>query len=146
MEKWGAPEDSKIMVYKGNFIIPMVKISDNVIILPQPSRGWGQDPIKMYHDVTLPPHHQYVAVYLWLKNKFKADAIINLGTHGTHEWMPGKQAGTIYWDNGDYLVQDIPVLYPYVMDDIGEAIQAKRRGRGIILSHLTPVIKKGKPL
>ncbi len=142
-KKWGKPEDSKIMVYKGNFIIPMVKISKNVIILPQPSRGWGQDPIKMYHDVTLPPHHQYVAVYLWLKKEFRADCLINLGTHGTHEWMPGKQAGTIYWDNGDFLMQDIPLLYPYIMDDIGEAIQAKRRGRGIILSHLTPVIKKG---
>ena len=142
-KKWGKPEDSKIMVYKGNFIIPMVKISKNVIILPQPSRGWGQSPLKMYHDVTLPPHHQYIAVYLWLKKVFKADCFINLGTHGTHEWMPGKQAGTIYWDNGDFLVQDIPVLYPYIMDDIGEALQAKRRGRGIILSHLTPVIKKG---
>ena len=143
LKKWGKPEDSKIMVYKNNFIIPMVKISKNIIILPQPSRGWGQSPLKMYHDVTLPPHHQYIAVYLWLKKIFKADAIINLGTHGTQEWLPGKQVGTIYWDYGDYLVQDIPVLYPYVMDDIGEAIQAKRRGRGIIISHLTPVMKKG---
>ncbi len=142
-KKWGKPEDSKIMVYKGNFIIPMVKISKNVIILPQPSRGWGQSPLKMYHDVTLPPHHQYVAVYMWLKKVFKADAIINLGTHGTQEWLPGKQVGTIYWDNGDFLLQDIPLLYPYVMDDIGEAIQAKRRGRGIIISHLVPVMKKG---
>ncbi len=142
-KKWGKPEDSKIMVYKGNFIIPMVRISKNIIILPQPSRGWGQSPIKMYHDVTLPPHHQYIAVYLWLKKVFKADCFINLGTHGTHEWMPGKQAGTIYWNNGDFLVQDIPVLYPYIMDDIGEALEAKRRGRGIIISHLTPVILKG---
>jgi cobaltochelatase CobN len=117
-KKWGKPKDSKIMVYKGNFIIPMVKISNNIIILPQPSRGWGQSPIKMYHDVTLPPHHQYIAVYLWLKKVFKADCFINLGTHGTHEWMPGKQAGTIYWDNGDFLVQDIPVLYPYIPSTI----------------------------
>ncbi len=143
MEKWGDPKESKIMFYNGKFIIPMVKISDKVIILPQPSRGWGEDIEKMYHDVTLPPHHQYVAVYMWLKNIFNADAFINLGTHGTHEWMPGKQVGTIYWDNGDFLVQDIPLLYPYVMDDVGEALQAKRRGRGVILSHLTPAMKKG---
>ncbi len=139
--EWGKAEDSKIMIKDNEIIIPYVDLG-NVIILPQPSRGWGDDPMKLYHSTQLWPHHQYTAFYLWLKHEFKADAIVSLGTHGTHEWLPGKQAGLSQSCPPEVLIQDMPNLYPYIMDDIGEGIQAKRRGRGVIIDYLIPAMKK----
>ncbi|MBU4312090.1 MAG: cobaltochelatase subunit CobN, partial [Candidatus Omnitrophica bacterium] len=140
-EQWGSPEESDIMVKNNEFIIPCVPLG-NVILLPQPSRGWGDDPVKLYHSPTVWPHHQYTAFYLWLRNEFKADAIISLGKHGTHEWLPGKQAGLSQSCPPEVLIQDLPNIYPYIVDNIGEGIQAKRRGRGVIIDHLIPVLKK----
>jgi len=140
-DEWGKVEDSKIMIKDKKIIIPCVSLG-NVILIPQPSRGWGEDPTKLYHSTTLWPHHQYTAFYLWLKNEFKADAIVSLGTHGTHEWLPGKQAGLSMSCPPDVLIHDIPNIYPYIMDDIGEGIQAKRRGRGVVVDYLIPALKK----
>jgi cobaltochelatase CobN len=140
-EQWGRPEESKIMVRDKKIIIPYVNLG-NVILVPQPSRGWGDDPVKLYHDPTLWPHHQYTAFYLWLRNEFKADAIISLGKHGTHEWLPGKQAGMSQSCPPEVLIQDLPNIYPYIVDNIGEGIQAKRRGRGVIIDHLIPPLRK----
>ena len=139
--EWGKVEDSKIMIKDKEIIIPYVNLG-NVILLPQPSRGWGDDPMKLYHSTQLMPHHQYTAFYLWLKREFKADAIVSLGKHGTHEWLPGKQAGLSLSCPPEVLIQDIPNLYPYIVDNIGEGIQAKRRGRGVIIDHLIPAMKK----
>ena len=99
--------------------------------------------MKLYHDTTLYPHHQYIAAYLWLKYGFNADAMIHLGTHGTHEWLPGKQAGLSPSCPPDVLITDIPNIYPYNVDVVGEGIQAKRRGRAVIVDHLTPAVKEG---
>jgi cobaltochelatase CobN len=139
--EWNNVEDSKIMIKNKEIIIPCIDLG-NVILLPQPSRGWCDDPIKLYHSTQLWPHHQYTAFYLWLKKKFGADAIIHLGTHGTHEWLPGKQAGLSQSCPPEVLIQDMPNLYPYIMDDTGEGIQAKRRGRGVIIDYLIPAMKK----
>jgi cobaltochelatase CobN len=139
--EWGKVEDSKIMIKDKEIIIPCVNLG-NVILLPQPSRGWGDDPMKLYHSTQLWPHHQYTAFYLWLKQEFNADAIVSLGKHGTHEWLPGKQAGLSQSCPPEVLIQDIPNLYPYIVDNIGEGIQAKRRGRGVIIDHLIPAMKK----
>ncbi|WDP91016.1 MAG: cobaltochelatase subunit CobN [Desulfobacter sp.] len=139
--QWGLPEASKIMVKGDDFIIPAVEIG-NLVLLPEPVRGWGDDPDKLYHSDTLYPHHQYLAAYLWLQKKFKADAMIHLGTHATYEWTPGKQVGLSPSCPPEVLITDIPNLYPYIVDDVGEAIQAKRRGRGVMISHLTPVLKQ----
>ena len=139
--EWGRVEDSEIMIKDKEIIIPYVDLG-NVILLPQPSRGWGEDPVKLYHSTTLWPHHQYTAFYLWLKHEFNADAIISLGTHGTHEWLPGKQAGLSQSCPPEVLIHDIPNIYPYIMDDIGEGIQAKRRGRGVIVDYLIPALRK----
>jgi cobaltochelatase CobN len=98
--------------------------------------------VKLYHSTQLWTHHQYTAFYLWLKQEFNADAIISLGTHGTHEWLPGKQAGLSQSCPPEVLIQDLPNLYPYIMDDIGEGVQAKRRGRGVIIDYLIPAMKK----
>jgi cobaltochelatase CobN len=139
--KWGKAADSKIMTKNQEMIFPCVTLG-NVIIVPQPSRGWNDDPIKLYHDTKLWPHHQYTAFYLWLKHGFEADAIISLGTHGTHEWLPGKQAGLSRSCSPEVLIQDLPNLYPYIMDNIGEGIQAKRRGRAVLVDYLIPAMKK----
>ncbi|MBU1056042.1 MAG: cobaltochelatase subunit CobN [Proteobacteria bacterium] len=139
---WGSPDDSDIMTRNGKFIIPCIKLG-NLILAPQPSRGWSDDPEKLFHSTVLYPHHQYTAFYLWLQNKIKPDVMINLGTHGTHEWLPGKQAGLSASCPPEVLIGDIPSLYPYIVDDVGEGIQAKRRGRGVIIDHATPPFKKG---
>jgi len=140
-KEWGKVEDSKIMVKDKKIIIPCVNLG-NIILLPQPTRGWGDDPMKLYHSTQLWPHHQYTAFYLWLKKEFQADAVIHLGKHGTHEWLPGKQAGLSRSCPPEVLIQDLPNLYPYIVDNIGEGIQAKRRGRGVIIDHLIPAMKK----
>ena len=142
IRQWGRVEDSKIMINNNEFIIPAV-ILGNVVIMPEPSRGWGDDPMKLYHSPTLFPHHQYIAAYLWLKHVFHADAMVHLGTHATHEWLPGKQAGLSPTCPPDVLITDIPNIYPYIVDDVGEGIQAKRRGRGVVIDHFIPAVKEG---
>jgi cobaltochelatase CobN len=143
---WGQPEASNIMTFsdtsnKKYFVIPAVKYG-NILLLPQPSRGLEQDVEKLYHDMKTPPHHQYIAFYLWLKKEFQADAIIHLGTHGTHEWLPGKEIGLSPEDPPEALIQDIPNIYPYIVDDVGEGLQAKRRGMAVIIDHMTPPLDK----
>lgn len=140
--QWGPPETSTIMIKDGHFIIPRIQMG-NLMVMPQPARGFGEDPEKLYHDPKIYPHHQYIAFYLWLKKEFKADAIISLGKHGTHEWLPGKQIGLSITDPPDVLIQNIPNIYPYIVDNVGEGIQAKRRGRGVVIDHLIPPLKKG---
>ncbi|MDR2388058.1 MAG: cobaltochelatase subunit CobN, partial [Deltaproteobacteria bacterium] len=143
VEQWGAftgsPQDSGPMIKDGRIIIPMVK-AGNLVMLPEPARGEVDDPLKLYHDQKFQPHHQYVAAYLWLKHGFKADAIIHLGTHATQEWLPGKQSGLILWDPPEVLGTDLPNIYPYIMDNIGEGLQAKRRGRAVVVDHLIPLL------
>lgn len=139
---WGEPEESNIMTKDGTFIFPCVRLG-NLRLFPQPVRGWSDDPDKLYHSTILYPHHQYVAFYLWLQKTFKPDAMISLGTHGTHEWLPGKQSALSVQCPPEVLIGDIPSLYPYIVDDVGEGIQAKRRGRAAVIDHATPPFKRG---
>ena len=141
VDQWGEPAESAIMTKDGRLVFPMVRLG-NVVLLPEPARGWTDDPMKLYHDTTLYPHHQYIAAYLWLAKKFKADAMVHLGTHATYEWLPGKQAGLAPWDPPEIMTGSIPNVYPYIVDDVGEGIQAKRRGRAVIIDHLTPPMKE----
>ncbi|MHC1566839.1 MAG: cobaltochelatase subunit CobN, partial [Candidatus Syntropharchaeia archaeon] len=146
INKWGEPP-GKIMVYENRtgeyLIIPGIRLG-NVLLAPQPTRGWLQDQAILYHDKELPPHHQYIAFYLWLKKACGADAIIHFGTHGTQEWLPGKETALSARDCWPaILIQDIPVVYPYIMDNVGEGTQAKRRGQAVIVDHLTPPIVAG---
>ncbi|MFN3567702.1 MAG: cobaltochelatase subunit CobN [Caldimicrobium sp.] len=146
IKDWGDPEESKIMTWKGPdgkkyIILPGVQYG-NIVFTPQPSRGWEQDPVKLYHNITLAPHHQYIAFYLWLKNEFKADAIAHIGKHGTHEWLSGKEVGFTEIDPPEVLISDLPNIYPYIVDDVGEGTQAKRRGMAVIIDHLTPPFDK----
>ncbi|MDP3049531.1 MAG: cobaltochelatase subunit CobN [Thermodesulfovibrionales bacterium] len=146
VKNWGEPEDNNIMAWTGGsgtkyIVIPAVQYG-NILFTPQPSRGWEQDAKKLYHDVTLAPHHQYVAFYLWLKRGFQADAIAHIGTHGTHEWLSGKEVGFTNEDPPEALIQDLPNIYPYIVDDVGEGLQAKRRGMAVIIDHMTPPFDK----
>ncbi|OIP41648.1 hypothetical protein AUJ95_02960 [Candidatus Desantisbacteria bacterium CG2_30_40_21] len=141
LKSWGTVENSKIMVWQGNIIIPAVRYG-HVLFTPQPSRGWEQDVKKLYHDVTMPPHHQYIAFYLWLKKGFGADAVAHIGTHGTHEWLCGKEVGFTNEDPPEILIDNLPNIYPYIVDDVGEGLQAKRRGMAVIIDHMTPPFDK----
>ena len=142
IRQWGEPEESDVMIKDGNIIIPVIDLG-NIILTPQPSRGFGEDADLLYHDPKVYPHHQYIAFYFWLKKEFNVDAIISLGKHGTHEWLPGKQIGLSLSCAPEMLIQDIPNIYPYIVDNVGEGIQAKRRGRAVIIDHLIPPLKKG---
>lgn len=146
IKNWGEPENSNIMTWTGAsgtkyIVIPAVQYG-NILFTPQPSRGWEQDVKKLYHDVTLAPHHQYVAFYLWLKKGFQADAVAHIGTHGTHEWLSGKEVGFTNEDPPEALIQDLPNIYPYIVDNVGEGLQAKRRGMAVIIDHMTPPFDK----
>jgi cobaltochelatase CobN len=144
--KWGEPEQSKTMVWRDEagkpfFVFPAQRWG-NLLFAPQPTRGWDQDIEAVYHDVTLPPHHQYLAFYLWLQKSFQADAMVHVGAHGTLEWLPGKEVGFTAADTGEVMVGTVPQLYPYTVDDIGEGLQAKRRSMATIITHLTPPLDR----
>lgn len=139
IQEWGEPEESEMMTKNGRFIIPVL-LRGNLAVLPEPMRGYLGDVNKLYHSRTLAPPHQYVAVYLYLRHIFRADAVIHLGRHGSQEWLPGKQLGLSDACAPAVLGGDMVSLYPYISDGIGEGIQVKRRGAGVILSHLTPVL------
>lgn len=140
LAEWGPPERSKMMTARGGFILPMLR-RGGIVILPEPMRGWLDDPHKLLHSRTLPPPHQYLAVYLWLRHEFQADAMIHLGRHGSSEWLPGKQLGPRASDAVEIVRGDIPEIYPYISDGIGEGIIAKRRARAVTIAHLTPFLK-----
>lgn len=137
-ERWGAPETSS-MVLDGDFVIPRLALG-KLVLLPQPPRGErGEDKEKtLYHSQTAIPSHFYLAAYLWAREQHGADAFIHYGTHGSQEWLPGKERGLAVNDYPYLALGDVPVVYPFIMDNIGEATQARRRGRAIIISYQTP--------
>ena len=142
-ERWGHPP-GRIMVYKNEsgkyLVIPKITLG-NILIAPQPSRGAEQNMTALYHDQSVPPTHQYIAFYYWLNHVYKADAIVSMGRHGTQEWLPGKGVGLSVRDCWPaILIQDMPVVYPYEVEGVGEGIVAKRRGSAVMIDHLTPVI------
>ncbi len=143
--QWGPPENSfTVATINGQqqFIIPR-SISGNVMVLPQPPRGNRQERERsIYHDKNIPISHNYLAVYLYARKQFGADAIVHLGTHGSHEYLPGKERGLSLYDAGNMAAGDTPIIYPFIMDDVGEALQTKRRGRATVISHLTPPFAK----
>ena len=104
----------------------------------QPARDASPDRKARYHDPDAPPGHAYLAFYLGLREVFGADALIHLGTHGTTEWLPGKAVAlsAACWPR--LAVGAMPVIYPYVVDDPGEAAPAKRRLSALTLGHLPP--------
>lgn len=138
---WGSPEASNMLTKRDGkeyFTIPRMKVG-NLVVLPQGSRSQDKkDEQDSYHNMAIPVNHGYLAVYLYVKEIFGVDAILHMGTHGSQEWMRGKERGLSVFDSPNLAVGDIPVIYPFIVDDIGEAMQTKRRGSAVSLSHLTP--------
>ncbi|SEP18103.1 cobaltochelatase CobN [Halogranum amylolyticum] len=132
VEEWGEVPDRP-------FAIPGVEFG-NVLVTVQPPRGFGMDPSKIYHDSNLQPPHDYLAFYGWLRYTFEADAVVHLGTHGSLEWLPGKTVGLNGESAPDQLVDDLPNVYPYIVNNPGEGTQAKRRSYAAIVDYLTPVM------
>jgi len=115
----------------------------NAMIALQPPRGYGIDPDAIYHTPDLPPTHHYTAFYRWLampqaEGGWGADAIVHMGKHGTLEWLPGKGVGLSGECFPDLLLGDMPLVYPFIINDPGEGSQSKRRAHAVIIDHLTP--------
>lgn len=138
---WGLAQDQEfIEQHNGepHFMIARMQ-NGNIITLPQPSSSSSdEEKERMYHDTSSPASHYYLAVYLYVKKTFGANAIVHLGTHGSQEWLKGKERGLSIYDSPSLAVGNLPVIYPFIMDNVGEAMQAKRRGRATMISHLTP--------
>lgn len=138
--RWGEPEKSSMACQRGGesgFVIPRLQLG-KLTLMPQPPRGDRVDDAEaaIYHSTATPVNHFYLASYLWARQG--NDALVHFGTHGTQEWTPGKERGLAVEDQAFSAIGDIPVVYPYIVDDVGEAIQAKRRGRALTVSHQTP--------
>ncbi|WP_245749867.1 cobaltochelatase subunit CobN [Marinobacter zhejiangensis] len=133
---WGrAPGQS--MVVDDALIFPGLRFG-NVFIGPQPPRGWEVNEELLHANTTFPPTHQYVAFYHWLRSQFQADALVYIGRHSTREFLPRRRAGLTNDDYPELLSGNLPLIYPYIVDGVGEGIQAKRRALAVMISHLTP--------
>jgi cobaltochelatase CobN len=116
----------------------------NVVILVQPPRGFGENPIAIYHDPDLAPSHHYLAVYRWLEKEFGAHAVIHVGKHGNLEWLPGKNLGMSASCGTDAAIGSLPLIYPFLVNDPGEGTQAKRRAHATIIDHLVPPMARAE--
>ncbi len=123
---------------KRRLAVPRIRLG-NVVLFPQPRAAIGGEDFSVIHGgANVPPPHNYIATYLWLQNDFKADALLHFGTHGSLEFMPGKQVALSGEDWPDRLIGSIPHFYYYCIGNVGEAILAKRRSRTATISYLTP--------
>lgn len=136
MRGWG-PAPGKVMVDSGKLLVPGL-VFGNVFVGPQPPRGWEVDEELLHANTSVPPPHQYLAFYHWVRDRFKADAVVHLGRHSTYEFLPGKAVGLSAEDYPSLIASDLPGIYPYIVDGVGEGTQAKRRGLAVIVDHLTP--------
>lgn len=126
----------------GDIVLAAIE-AGNVVLLLQPPRGFGDNPVAIYHDPDLPPSHHYLAAYHWLnlpvaQGGFGADAAIHLGKHGTLEWTPGKNLGLSASCAPDAALGNLPLIYPFLINDPGEGTQAKRRAHATLVGHLVP--------
>jgi len=139
--QWGvAPGD--FMVHEGEMPIPGI-LSGNVFIGLQPPRGKEEKAEQAYHSPDIVCPHQYIAFYKWVKHIFQADVIMHIGTHGTLEWLPGKEKGLSNECYPDIAIDDMPHLYVYNISVVGEGIQAKRRSSAVLLDHNIPSLTEG---
>lgn len=133
---WGeAP--GKVFCLGEELLIPGL-LNGNIFLGLQPPRGFGEEKSKIYHSPDLAPPHHYLAYYRWIRDVFRADAVIHVGKHGSLEWLPGKGAGLSKSCYPDAAIADLPNIYPYIINDPGEGTQAKRRSFACIIDHLPP--------
>jgi cobaltochelatase CobN len=146
-ERWGEPKADPFFRSSdddcGSFSISAIRLG-NVCICLQPARGYNIDPKATYHDPDLVPPHNYLAFYLWLRRKFKADAVCHLGKHGNLEWLPGKALALSEECWPEVALGALPNIYPFIVNDPGEGTQAKRRASAVIIDHLTPPLTRAE--
>jgi cobaltochelatase CobN len=139
-DAWGPPEADP-QISGQNFCQPYLR-RGNLLAAVQPDRGRSQDRKATYHDPDLPPRHGFIAFYLWLRRIERIHALIHLGAHGTMEWLPGKalapDGAKCFPEN---LAAGLPIIYPFIVNNPGEAVVARRRLGAVMLGHLTPPLK-----
>ncbi|SMX28330.1 Aerobic cobaltochelatase subunit CobN [Pelagimonas phthalicica] len=139
-DAWGAPEQDPLL-RDGSFHFPAIQSGD-VLIALQPERSDVDLRVDDYHDLDRTPRHSYVAFYLWIRRQI--DALIHIGAHGTLEWLPGKAVALSHACWPEALIGDLPVIYPFIVNDPGEAAQAKRRISAVTIGHLPPPLAQTK--
>ncbi|MDT0262353.1 cobaltochelatase subunit CobN [Jatrophihabitans lederbergiae] len=128
---------------EGEIVLAALR-AGNVVVMVQPPRGFGENPVAIYHDPDLPPSHHYFAAYRWLAEDFGANAIVHVGKHGNLEWLPGKGAGMSASCATDAALGEIPLIYPFLVNDPGEGTQAKRRAHATLVDHLIPPMARAE--
>ncbi|GHC70429.1 cobaltochelatase CobN [Nocardiopsis terrae] len=142
-EAWG-PAPGKLYVNEQGELVLAALRAGNVVVLVQPPRGFGENPIAIYHDPDLAPSHHYLAAYRWLEHGFGAHAVVHLGKHGSLEWLPGKNAALSAACATDAALGDLPLVYPFLVNDPGEGAQAKRRAHATVVDHLIPPMARAE--
>lgn len=133
---WEEPVGS-FMAYEQKLLVPGI-LNGNVFIGLQPPRAFEEKAEEMYHSTDIPCPHQYIGFYNWVENIYKADIIYHIGTHGTIEWLPGKEVGLSKNCLSDICIGTVPHLYPYIINAPGEGSQAKRRTYATLIDHMVP--------
>ncbi|AMN43911.1 cobaltochelatase subunit CobN [Rhodoplanes sp. Z2-YC6860] len=133
---WGSPETDPDV--QNNAFHFRAQSFGNVTVALPPDRGRPADRRSDYHDPSLPPRHALMAFGLWLRHQLKADAIVHMGAHGTLEWLPGKAVALTASCFPEAVVGPLPVVYPFIVSNPGEAAQAKRRLAALTLGHMPP--------
>lgn len=145
--RWGAPESDPFFrpgsTDCGKFAIAVLRFG-RVAVAIQPARGYNIDPIQSYHDPALPPPHNYLAFYAWLRESFAAHAVVHVGKHGNLEWLPGKALALSDGCAPEAALGPLPNVYPFIVNDPGEGTQAKRRSSAVIVDHLTPPLARAE--
>ncbi len=132
---WGAPEDDPA-VQDGAFRFAALAMG-HILVALQPERGTPAHRESDYHDLSRCPRHAYVAFYLWLRVR-GLDALVHIGAHGTLEWLPGKSVALSDDCWPEALIGPTPLIYPFIVNDPGEAAQAKRRTAAVTIGHVPP--------
>jgi len=140
--RWGGP-DADPHFLDGGFVLSALRFG-NVAVGVQPARGYNIDPSSSYHDPDLVPPHGYLAFYAWLREGFRADALVHMGKHGNLEWLPGKSLALSADCFPEVALGPLPHLYPFIVNDPGEGTQAKRRAGAVIIDHLTPPLTRAE--
>merc|ERR1719454_1750265 len=135
-ENWG--EAPGQLNTDGENLLVFGKEFGNVFIGVQPTFGYEGDPMRLLFSKSASPHHGFAAYYTFVEHIFKADAVLHFGTHGSLEFMPGKQVGMSGTCYPDRLIASLPNLYYYAANNPSEATIAKRRSYATTISYLTP--------
>ncbi len=143
-QAWGEPANDPDC-RDGAFRFRAKKFGEFWVALP-PDRGRNSQRRADYHDPLLPPRHGLVAFGLWLQHGAKVDALVHMGAHGTLEWLPGKAVALTSECFPEIVTGPLPVIYPFIVSNPGEAAQAKRRIAGVTIGHLPPPLIAGGAL